>query len=184
MVHSPKRATRCSIAPKIDCRGVKHLDPHHVAELEKRRRRLARVDRLDHPLLGQARPADDRSRFEIVPEPRIDPAGSGRVLASCAISCPKSNCRSTPVFAWPTCLPLMCTTSGKLTLRPSQASPSSSGVTATGENAGPGFDCKKPNCLASSVGIKRAQAHVVDQHEQLDVLAVRRPATLASARRR
>ena len=42
---------------------------------------------------------------------------------------------SSPALGWPNNWPLMCTVNGSLTLVPSQASPSSSGVTATGENA-------------------------------------------------
>src|SRR5256714_1308349 len=38
--------------------GIEHLDSHPVAEAQKRGARRARVDRLEHPLLGEARYAD------------------------------------------------------------------------------------------------------------------------------
>ena len=84
----------------------------------------------------------------------IVPAASGRVLAAWAISVGKSKVMSTPALARPNGLPLRSTLSGRCSLPPSQASPSSSGVTATGEKAEDGFDWKKPKPLASSAAIR------------------------------
>jgi hypothetical protein len=66
----------------------------------------------------------------------------------------------------PNSAPFSCETSGRWIFAPSHASPSSSGLTATGENALAGLLWKKPNPLASS---PPAQADVVDQHDQLDM---------------
>ena len=54
-------------------------------------------------------------------------------------------------LGWPNSLPLKVEISGRLSLAPSQASPSSSGVTATGAKAVAGLPWKKPKPLASSV---------------------------------
>ncbi|MNN03965.1 hypothetical protein D3C81_1166790 [compost metagenome] len=82
------------------------------------------------------------------------PARTLRVLQICAISWPKSNTMSVPQSGWPTFLLFQCTVIGKCTLRSRQASPSSSGVTATGENAVAGLLWKKPKPLPSSAGIR------------------------------
>jgi hypothetical protein len=89
-----------------------------------------------------------------VPEPTIVPADSGRVRAACATSWAKSNCMSTPASGAPNHSPLTWLTSGRCTLLPRQASPSSSGVTNTGLSAERGLDCRKPKPLASSPGIR------------------------------
>ena len=61
---------------------------------------------------------------------------------------------SSPAFGWPTGLPFQVERSGRCTLPSRQASPSSSGVTATGEKRWPACDWKKPKPLASSAGIR------------------------------
>ena len=66
----------------------------------------------------------------------------------------KSNVMSTPQFGWPNISLLRCVVNGKCNFEPSHASPSSSGVTATGENALEGLEPKKPKPFASSPGIK------------------------------
>ena len=84
-----------------------------------------------------------------------DGAGpSGRVLAACAIRVGKSKVMSTPACGLPNSAPLSVLSSGRLTLPPSQAAPSSSGVTATGEKAEDGLAWKKPKPLPSSPGIR------------------------------
>ena len=100
----------------------------------------------DQPLL--------RSELLTVPEPTMAPAPSTRVRAAWAISSPKSNCISTPASARPTCFPLNVTSKGLCSLASSQADPSSSGVTATGEKAVAGLPWKKPKPLASSLGMR------------------------------
>jgi hypothetical protein len=82
------------------------------------------------------------------------PAPSRRVRAAWAISWPKSNCMSMPALGLPQQRSLTKQDSGRYTLPSRQASPSSSGVTATGEAADAGFDWKKPKPLASSTGIR------------------------------
>ncbi len=101
----------------------------------------------------QAEPAAG-SRLETVPEPMTVPASSSRVRAAWAISVGKSKFMSTPALGLPNSLPLRELISGRITLRPSQADPSSSGVTATGENAVAGLPWTKPKPLASSTGIR------------------------------
>ena len=64
------------------------------------------------------------------------------------------------------CWPFQAMSTGRCTRPPRQAAPSSSGVTATGAKAVAGLLCRKPNCLASSVGHQVAQAPVVGQHQQ------------------
>ena len=92
--------------------------------------------------------------FDTVPEPMIEPASSSRVFATWATSWPKSKVMSTPASGLPKSLSLRCTTSGRCTLASFQASPSSSGVTATGLKAEAGLDWKKPKPLASSLGMR------------------------------
>jgi hypothetical protein len=75
-----------------------------------------------------------------VPEPRIVPARALRVFVMCASRRGKSKVMSTPASGLPKGAPLISTVSGRLILPPSHASPNSSGVTATGENAVEGFD--------------------------------------------
>ena len=82
------------------------------------------------------------------------PATSSRVFATCAISVANSNVMSTPAFGRPNSAPFRCETSGRCTLPSRHASPSSSGVTATGEKPLAGFDCRKPKPFASSAGIR------------------------------
>ena len=72
------------------------------------------------------------SRFDTVPAPRMVPAPSGRVFAAWAIRVGKSKVMSIEHIGLPNGLPLMKLKSGRSTLAPSQALPSSSGVTATG----------------------------------------------------
>ena len=94
------------------------------------------------------------SSFAIVPEPTIVPATSGRVFAACATSSAKLNCMSTPASASPNQAPLIQVRIGRCSFSPCQASPSSSGVTSTGDSAERGLDCRKPKPFASSAGIR------------------------------
>src|SRR3546814_2425659 len=68
---------------------------------------------------------------------------------------------SSPASARPKGAPFSATSSGRCSLPPSQASPSSSAVTATGEQPDDGFDWKKPKPLASSPGtrLRRSEEH-------------------------
>ena len=93
-----------------------------------------------------------RSRFDIVPEPTIAPAASGRVFAACATRRAKSNCMSVPASGSPSSSPFTQARTGPRARRPSQASPSSSGVTATGAKEEGGLEWKKPKPLARSEG--------------------------------
>ena len=81
------------------------------------------------------------------------PAASGRVFTACAINVGKSNVMSTPALGRPNGCPLMWLTIGRCTFPPSNADPSSSGVTATGENAVCPLLCRNPKPLASSGGM-------------------------------
>ena len=74
--------------------------------------------------------------------PHARPAGRSRT------ACPR------PPPGAPNHSPLMCVNNGRCTLLPRQASPSSSGVTNTGDSAERGLDCRKPKPLASSAGIR------------------------------
>ena len=84
----------------------------------------------------------------------MEPARTLRVLHTCAISCPKWNVISGPASHMPTFLPFQVDVKVRWTRPPFQASPSSSGVTATGLNAVAGLLWKKPKPLASSLGIR------------------------------
>ena len=180
---------------RSSARRVEHFDADAVAEAHERRRRLAADQRLDGPLLGDAR---------IARRPRPPPAGPGR-RPPCSTRCPSRRCcpprarassrraRSAsrsrtscrrPAFGRPNSAPLRCETSGRCTLPSRHASPSSSGVTATGENALAGFDWRKPKPFASSRGNEVAQAHVVDEHQQHECAGPRPPRSCPSARRR
>ncbi|MNQ20239.1 hypothetical protein D3C85_333240 [compost metagenome] len=92
--------------------------------------------------------------FDTVPEPTMLPAPSSRVFAAWATSWAKLKVMSSPAFGLPNGLSLRSTSSGKCSLLSAQSAPSSSGVTATGENALAAFDWKKPKPLASSPGIR------------------------------
>ena len=96
----------------------------------------------------------ERSRFDTVPDPMIVPAGSGRVRAACSIRRGKLNFMSLPPFGLPSSSPLTHAWQSRCSLRPSQASPSSSGVTTTGDIDEGGFAWKKPKPLASSGPIR------------------------------
>ncbi len=61
---------------------------------------------------------------------------------------------SRPALGAPKSVPLRLLSSGRPSLRPSQAAPSSSGVTATDEKAVAGLPWTKPKPFASSVGIR------------------------------
>ena len=80
------------------------------------------------------------SRFEIVPVPIIVPAGRSRVLAACAMRSCRLKVASTPALGSPSRWPFTWHSSFRCTLPSCQASPSSSGVTATGEKPVAGFD--------------------------------------------
>ena len=124
------------------------------------------TDRLDRALFGDARIADPAlatglpgppslSLLETVPEPMIVPAprraGSRCVRDERAGS--RTSCRR-PHSAGRRGLPLRVESSGRCSLPASHASPSSSGVTATGESVEEGFDWKKPKPFPSSVGMR------------------------------
>ncbi len=83
----------------------------------------------------QEEPTARWSLFETVPEPRIVPAPRRRVRAACWISSGKPKVMSAPAFGWPISRPFTWLTSGRCSRAPSQAAPSASGVTATGEKA-------------------------------------------------
>ncbi len=83
----------------------------------------------------------------------IVPAPSGRDFAACAISCPKSKVMSIPASGLPNNSSFRVDRNGRCALLSRHASPSSSGVTAIGENALDGLDWKKPKPLPSSPGI-------------------------------
>ena len=92
---------------------VVHPDPHRVARLEERRRRLRRrgSSRPSAPRRGRNSPGRPRStglpgppsasRLETVPEPMIVPAPRFRVLARWATKVPKSKVMSSPASARP-----------------------------------------------------------------------------------
>jgi len=101
-----------------------------------------------HDALEQVRPQPAGTT------PMMAPAPSGRVFAAWATSRAREKFMSTPALGAPSRLPLMWETSGRCTLPSRQASPSSSGVTATGEKLLDGFAWKKPKPLASSAGIR------------------------------
>src|SRR5215217_9640878 len=94
------------------------------------------------------------SLLDTVPEPTMVPALNGRVLAAWAFRGGKSKVMSTPALGRPNGWPLRVQWSGSLSLAPSHAGPSSSGVTATGDSAEEGFAWKNPNPLASSPGMR------------------------------
>ena len=68
------------------------------------------------------------------------PAPSRRVFAQCAMSVPKSKVMSTPAFGRAERTAVQVHDERQVHARIDPASPSSSGVTATGENAVDGFD--------------------------------------------
>jgi hypothetical protein len=82
------------------------------------------------------------------------PARTLRVLAMWAISWPKWKVMSGPASHMPTLRPFQLLCSARCTRPLAQASPSSSGVTATGLKAVAGLLWKKPKPLASSFGIR------------------------------
>ena len=163
-------------------RGVDHLDPDPVAEAHERRGRLARQDRLDGALLGDAGIADPaRGRraagtavFLVRNRPGADDAARPRARASgrrARSASRKSNVMSTPAFGRPKSAPLRRETSGRWTLPSCHAPPSSSGVTATGEKAARGLRLEEPEALPQLRRNEIAQADVVDEHQQSDVAA-------------
>src|SRR5664279_3307012 len=95
-----------------------------------------------------------RSRFETVPLPRIVPAANRRVFAMCWTSSKNEKCISGPASQSPTCLPLYVEVTRTCARPPCHASPSSSGVTAHGENAVAGLLLKNPKLFASSSGTR------------------------------
>ena len=82
------------------------------------------------------------------------PARTLRVLQMWAISWPKWNVISGPASHMPTLRPFHTLCSVRCSRPWSQASPSSSSVTATGLNAVAGLLWKKPKPLPSSAGIR------------------------------
>src|SRR5215472_8900039 len=82
------------------------------------------------------------------------PALRFRVLAAWLINAGKSKHISLPALGRPNSFPLRRDTSGKWILPPSHASPSSSGVTATGEALLGGLLWTKPNPLDNSGAIR------------------------------
>ena len=126
------RSRRRSTAPS----RVLHLDADHVAELHERRvfgspcsmvsmRASRRCSCSPRPVLVATR---CRCR-------RCVPARTLRVFARCAMSWPKWNVISGPASQLADLAPFQLHCSGRCTRPPCQASPSSSGVTATGLNA-------------------------------------------------
>ena len=75
---------------------------------------------------------------------------------------------SSPAFGQPKGLPFTAQESGSESLAPSQAPPSSSGVTATGEKADDGLRLEEAEALAELVRDEVAQRHVVDDHHEPD----------------
>ena len=167
-------------------RGIEHLDVHAIAEAQERRggacprgssrRRAAR--RCTSSRRRRARPGapvrrppcSTRCPSRRCCRPRAR-ASSRRARSA---SGNRTSCRR-PRSADRTAAPLRCVTSGRCTLPSRQASPSSSGVTATGENALAGFDWTKPKPLASSAGIRLRRLTSFDEHEEQDVPAPLRP---------
>ena len=93
------------------------------------------------------------SELEIVPEPIIEPAFKGRVVAACATNLAKLNCISTPQFGFPNHSSFIQVRIGRCTLKFCHWSPNSSRVANTGANAVGGFPCTKPNPFFNSGGI-------------------------------
>ena len=94
-------------------------------------------------LVGDRAGTDDRAGAQ-------DTASSPHARSAAA----NENVMSSPALGAPNRAPFRCTASGRCTLPSVHASPSSSGVTATGEKAVAGFDWKKPKLLASSAGMR------------------------------
>ena len=84
----------------------------------------------------------------------IEPAPSGRVFAAWAIRAPKSKVMSITRMNAPEWLAIQINMQEAMELAAIPCCPSSSGVTATGEQAEAGFDWKKPKPLASSAVIR------------------------------
>src|SRR5690606_28651101 len=135
------RSIRCSMAPKmllpsrsnISIRTRSPNDMNGVTGLPVSSASTVRFSaKHDAPRLV--------SWLAMVPEPTMVPADSGRVRAAWATSCEKSNCMSTPASGAPNHSPLTWVTSGRCSLLPRQASPSSSGVTNTGDRVERGLD--------------------------------------------
>src|SRR5690606_8342657 len=149
------RSIRCSIAPKmllpsrsnISIRTWSPKDRNGVFGLPWSSVSTVRFSaKHEAPL--------DVSWLAFVPEQTMLPADRGRVLAACATSCAQSHCMSTPACGAPNPSPLTWVPSGRCSWLPRQASPSSSGVTNTGDSVERGLDCRKPKPLASSPGIR------------------------------
>src|SRR5260221_282430 len=130
----------CSIAPKIELPAGASVSGRPPRPKPRNRAAacplaivsiMRRSARQDEAALG--------SRFDTVPEPMMLPASSSRVRAAWAIKVGKSKFMSVPAFGLPSSVPLRWLISGRWTVRPSQAAPRSSGVTATGEKAVAGF---------------------------------------------
>ena len=127
---------RCCVPSRIE-----HLDRDAIAELAgtacaARRTRAARACASRR---GSSRRGCGRS-WTPCPSRRWRRRRAGASCVTCAMSCAKLKVMSTPASGWPKSAPLMRLSSGRCTLPSRQASPSSSGVTATGENAVAGFD--------------------------------------------
>src|SRR5258708_3962097 len=148
------------MVPKIECPSSSSIS---ISTMSPKRRNdvrgspnsmvsiMRRSARQDEPTLA-------KSRLDTVPDPTIVPASMRRVFTACEMSVGKSKFISTPALGRPSSMPFTRLISGRGIVPPFQASPSSSGAAAPGENAGGGFDWKK------------AKADIVDQHEQADVL--------------
>ena len=115
-----------------------------------------------------------RSAFDTVPLPRIVPAVNARVRAMWAMRSKNEKCISPGVGIADQRAVVGSSARGRWTRPSRQAAPSSSGVTANGENAVAGFDWKKPKPLRELVGHQVAQRDVVGQHQQPDVRRARR----------
>ncbi|MNT11169.1 hypothetical protein D3C72_1460360 [compost metagenome] len=100
------------------------------------------------------RPCFSTPGLLMVPLPTTVPARRLRVLATWAINWPKWKVMSGPASHMPTLRPFQLVCSVRWTRPPRHASPSSSGVTATGLNAVAGLLCTKPKPLESSAGMR------------------------------
>lgn len=116
--------------------------------------RRAELNRLARAPLGEAGIPRAGSAFDTVPLPRIVPAPNARVFVMCATRSKNEKCISGPASGSPTSAPLSQVESGRCTRPSFHAWPSSSGVSANGENAVEGLLWKKPKPFASSSGIR------------------------------
>src|SRR6266851_315016 len=120
------------VTPLLDEKLVAVLPPASEAPA-----RLGPTDFLGTPLILYERGGTTSriieawfARAGIAARPVMEPASSSRVRAAWAIKVGKSKFMSVPAFGLPSSVPLRWLISGRWTVRPSQAAPRSSGVTA------------------------------------------------------